>query len=307
MLLGLCMTLLAVVIVVFIGKLCYMYVQRWHAEERQKTHRAQIKESEESLKASKKVAESRIQRARLEADAVQAERDAQERMGGPRREMEKLRTEIGELKKALAEREVAIAERDKVADGLRCEAKNLKDKLEIEERHRRNAMLQTEDLTKQLNEAIAESETYKQRLEQASPPIDDVPAPAARRPTTGSLGGKPASGPRRPASNPPLAQSTPTPADPVPPTPAAAATPPAQRPASNPVVAPGLASAATNPPARPRPRSANDTLEDVEGPPIETVAGSDVVETSAASGEDLIADANSPPPPDRLPGRSDGF
>lgn len=299
------MTLLALVIVVFIGKLCYMYIQRWHSEERQKTHKAQIKESEESLKASKKEAESRIQRARLEADAVQAERDAQERMGGPRRELEKLRTEIGELKKTLAEREAALAERDKVADGLRCEAKNLKDKLEIEERHRRNAMLQTEDLTKQLNEAIAESETYKQRLEESAAPVGDAPAPAARRPTTGSLGGKPASGPRRPASNPPLVQPNPTPANPAPPTAAAAATPPLQRPASNPVVAPGPASAATAPPAQRRP--ANDTLEDVEGPPIEAAARSEDVGSSAVSGDDQIADASSPPPADRLPGRSDGF
>lgn len=303
------MTLVAIVILVFMGKLIWMYFQRSHAQERQKTHRAQILESEESLKASKKAAESRIQRARLEADAVQAERDAQERMGGPRRELEKLRTEIGELKKTLAERDAALVERDKVMDGLRCEAKNLKDKLELEERHRRNAMLQTEDLNKQLNEAIAEAETYKQRLEQPQAPVDEASAPVARRPTTGALGGKPASGPRRPASNPPLPQTNPAPVDSVPSTTAAAAAPPAPRPPSSPLVAPApvQAHATVAAPPRSRQRPANDTLEDVEGPPADAPGEETGSGPSAISGEDQIADVAAPPPADRLPGRGDGF
>ncbi len=304
------MTLLAIVILVFMGKLIWMYFQRSHAQERQKTHRAQILESEESLKASKKAAESRIQRARLEADAVQAERDAQERMGGPRRELEKLRTEIGELKKTLAERDAALVERDKVMDGLRCEAKNLKDKLELEERHRRNAMLQTEDLNMQLIEAIAEAETYKHRLEQPRASVDEASAPVARRPTTGALGGKPASGPGRPASNPPpLPQPNPAPVDPLPSTTAAAAAPPAPRPPSSPLVAPAPAQAhaPVAAPPRSRTRPANDTLEDVEGPPADAPGEETGSGPSSVSGEDQIADVAAPPLADRLPGRSDGF
>lgn len=313
LLLGLFMTLFALAIVVFLGRLAWLYVKRWHAEEAQKTHKACVRDSEEGLRAAKRVAEARIQRAKLEADAVQAERSAQERMDGPRREMEKLRTEVAELKRLVTERDAVVGERDAQIESLKQEVKNLKDKLDIEEKHRRNAMLQIDDISKQYDEAVQEAEIYRQRLAEVAGPAPERPeAPAPRRSSSGGMTRTAAPTPKTssaavaaplvvdaapapPATPAAAADVAPAPASPAPLPPPAGRRPPSgkQQPPQE---------AASLAPAAPRPRRTSDTLEDVEGAPAE-----DVSAPVEPSGEDHLAESAAPHATDPLPGRANGF